>query len=282
MTQKKELGQFFTPKQIVDFMYDLVGFCPTWKVIDPACGEGVFLLSALQRGCATVCGIDIDKKAIEDCRSNLLGLEGSYHLFHQDGLVDIETDNLFLKTHYDLVIGNPPFNSSKYRIQDKTILRRFEWGEKEDKSDNGLQLVLFDEQVTLKKKKLRPSQAIEVLFLERFIQLAKQGGKVAIILPEGVFANTSARYVRDYLVENLTIKAIIGLPTDTFREFGTTAKTCILYLKNRKPQKDNHAFIAALDSLNNDLGERQLAKILEEFRKHENGDTVQLGMKEVR
>ncbi len=85
-TQKQKLGQFFTPKQIVDFMYDLVGFCPTWKVIDPACGEGVFLLSALQRGCATVCGIDIDQRAIEDCRNNLNGYEGSYHLFHQDEL----------------------------------------------------------------------------------------------------------------------------------------------------------------------------------------------------
>ena len=269
MTQKKKLGQFFTPKQIVDFMYDLVDFCPTWKVIDPACGEGVFLLGALERGCASVCGIDIDEKAIEDCRGNLNGYEGRYHLFQQDGLMDIETDNLFWKGHYNLVIGNPPFNSSKYRIQDKAILRRFEWGEKEDTSDNGLQLNLWDEQVSVKRRKLRPSQAIEALFLERFIQLAKPGGKVAIILPEGVFANTSARYVRDYLVENLTIKAIIGLPTDTFREFGTTAKTCILYLEKGKPWKGNSVFIAAVDSLNDDLGKHQLLRILEEFKKHE-------------
>jgi len=281
MPQRQKLGQFFTPKQIVDFMYDLVDFRPTWKVIDPACGEGVFILSALERVCATVCGIDIDKKAIEDCHLNLNDYEGRYHLFHQDGLVEIETDNLFLKTYYDLVIGNPPFNSSKYRIQDKSILSRFEWGEKEETSESGLQLNLFDE-IPVKKKKLRSSQAMEVLFLERFIQFAKPGGKVAIILPEGVFANTSARYVRDYLVDNLTIKAIIGLPTDTFREFGTTAKTCILYLENKRPRKGNQVFVAAVDSLNDDSGERQLAKILDEFRKHENRDTVQLGMEGVR
>lgn len=263
MTQKKELGQFFTPKKIVDFMYDLVSLCPTWKVIDPACGEGTFLLGALERGCVNVCGIDIDSKAIEDCHDNLNGYEGKYYLFQQDGLVDIETDNLFWKGDYDLVIGNPPFNSSKYRIQDKAILRRFEWGIKEDTSG---QLDLFNEQATVKEKELRPSQAIEVLFLERFIQLAKPGGKVAIILPEGIFANTSTRYVRDYLVEDLTIKAIIGLPTDTFREFGTTAKTCILYLENRKPQKDNRVFIASVDSLNSKKGGRQLAKIRNEFR----------------
>jgi len=255
-----------------------VGFCPLWKVIDPACGEGAFLLGGLQRGCAGLCGIDIDRNAIKHCHNRLNGHEGKYHLFLQDGLIDIETDDLFWTTHYDLVIGNPPFNSSKYRIQDKTILRRFGWGEKEDDSGDDLQLSLFGEHISVRKTKLRPSQAIEILFLERFIQLAKPGGTIAIILPDGVFANANTLYVRNHLVDEFTIKALVGLPTDTFREHGTNAKTCILYLEKRKPEKNNSVFIATVDSLNGDLGNHQLARILKEFRKHSGADTDQLNM----
>ena len=112
MTHRKMLGQFFTPKIIVDFMYNLSGISPLNKVIDPSCGEGIFIIGALESGCGTIVGIDINEKTIEDCRTNLEQYKGRYHLFCQDGLKEIETDNGFWKGYYDLVIGNPPFNSS--------------------------------------------------------------------------------------------------------------------------------------------------------------------------
>ncbi len=241
--QKRHLSQFFTPRAVVEFMFDLVVFDPLWKVMDPACGDGAFLREALRRGASAVAGVDIDPEAIEAAQENLQEFEGRFRTFCQDGLMEIAGDSGFWKEHYDLVIGNPPFASSKWRVRDKDTLRRFTLAQFEDEKQ-ALQLPLLGE--SLRPVKTRVSQVIEVLFLERFIQLARPGGKVAIILPEGVFANNNLRYVREWLVENFTIQAVIGLPRDTFRSTGTTAKTVILYLEKHKPPEGHQALLAEL------------------------------------
>ena len=123
--QKRHLSQFFTPQAVVEFMFDLVGFNPLWKVMDPACGDGIFLKEALKRGALAVAGMDIDADAIKAAQDNLRGFEGRFRLFCQDGLAEIECENGFWKEHYDLVIGNPPFASSKYRVREKRILQHF-------------------------------------------------------------------------------------------------------------------------------------------------------------
>jgi len=245
--QKRHLSQFFTPQAVVEFMFDLVGFAPLWKVMDPACGDGAFLKEALRRGAAAVAGVDIDPEAIESARENLQVFDGRYRLFCQDGLADIESESGFWKEHYDLVIGNPPFASSKWRVRDKEILRHFTLAHTEDER-NTLQLPLLGE--SIRPVKTRLSQVIEVLFLERFIQLARPGGKVAIILPEGVFANSNLRYVREWLVESFTIRAVIGLPRETFKDMRTTAKTAILYLEKQKPPDGHQVVLAELGQIN--------------------------------
>jgi type I restriction enzyme M protein len=245
---KKRLGQYFTPPAIVDFMYDLVGFDPLWKVIDPACGEGVFLLKALERGGAMVVGVDIDPAAIERARA-LLGRRGErVRLFCQDGLADLQTENAFWRGHYDLVIGNPPFAASQYRVRDPQVLQRFEVAH-EDLPDQGTTLNLFGEDVTLRRRRKKASQVIEVLFLERFVQLAKPGGKVAIILPEGVFANSNLRPVRAWLIKNFTVQVVVALPRETFKATGTNAKTSLLYLEKSPPPPGHRVLLAEVSQV---------------------------------
>jgi len=239
--QKRHLSQFFTPEVVVQFMFDLLGFDPLWKVMDPACGDGVFLKEALKRGASAVAGIDIDSEAIKTAQENLHEFGSRLRLFCQNGLTDIGGDSGFWKQHYDLVIGNPPFASSKWRVRDKETLRQFALAHTEDER-NSLQLPLLGESV--RPVKTRASQVIEVLFLERFIQLARPGGKVASILPEGIFANSNLCYVREWLVENFTIHAVIGLPRETFKDMGTTAKTAILYLEKQKPAEAHQVVLA--------------------------------------
>jgi hypothetical protein len=62
---QRQLGQYWTPEVLVDFMLDIAQFQPDWKVIDPACGEGVFLKRALERGAQQLVGIDIDPETLE-------------------------------------------------------------------------------------------------------------------------------------------------------------------------------------------------------------------------
>jgi len=89
-----------------------------------------------------------------------------------------------------------------------------------------------------------------VLFIDRCLQLLKPGGRLFIILPDGILCNSGDRYVREYIMGKkdeqtgqflggkAIVKAVISLPSDTFKLSGTGAKTSVLYLQKRKARKD--------------------------------------------
>src|SRR5205823_10237623 len=78
-----------------------------------------------------------------------------------------------------------------------------------------------------------------VLFLDRCLQLLKPGGRLLIILPEGVLCNSGERYVREYLMGKALVKAVISLPADCFKLSGTGARTSIVYLQKRQARRDD-------------------------------------------
>ncbi|MCS6790756.1 MAG: N-6 DNA methylase [Bacteroidia bacterium] len=225
----KSLRQYWTPPLIADMMLEMVGYEPDWKVIDPACGEGVFLEAAARRGGTLIAGIDIDPNALEKARQNLAPYDITPRLYHQNGLLPIQDPNGFWQGEYDLVIGNPPFAARGYRVDEPEVLSRFTLSREPlpDTTDS-----LFPELPAYRKK---PSVPIEVLFLERAIQLAKWNGKVALILPAGIFAGKSFMYVREWFLFNFFVIAIIELPDYIFHEEVTHARTMILYLIKRPP-----------------------------------------------
>ena len=197
----KVLGQFWTPQEVANF---IVSFASkyiennTGIGCDPACGDGVFLRSLKKKGFEPF-GVDIDP-AIEECLDEDL----KQYVKIANGL-ELEEENKF-----DIVVGNPPFSSKYGRVMDSTILKNFDLG------------------------KGRKSQAIEILFLEKFIKLCKQGGIIGIILPHGIFSSITLSYVRDYVRKHLTIIAVFSLPRNIFRNGKTTSKTCILIGKKTK------------------------------------------------
>jgi len=101
--------------------------------------------------------------------------------------------------------------------------------------------------------KMAHGMPIEILFLERFIQLAKPGGWIAIIIPDGILTNSNSHYVREFITDKAKVEAIISLPRDAFKNVGTSAKTSILFLQKYKDQeerqKDYPVFLASIDSL---------------------------------
>jgi type I restriction enzyme M protein len=249
----KTLGQFWTPPAIAEFMLEIVKFDPLWKVIDPACGEGIFLLKAAERGGSMLVGVDIDPEAIERAKKLLQPYRERVRLYCQDGLEEIADENSFWRGNFDLVIGNPPFAATGYRVRDPKVLARFELAKvpvEEETYEIEGQGRLF--QLTVQRKRQQPSQAIEVLFLERFIQLCKPGGRICIILPHGVFANSNLKHVRAWILANFTIRAIISLPRDTFKAVGTTAKTGILVLEKKKPKSRYFVRMAEIEQVQPD------------------------------
>ena len=95
---------------------------------------------------------------------------------------------------------------------------------------------------------------IEILFLERFIQLAKPGGWIAIIIPDGILTNSNSHYVREFIADRAKVEAIVSLPRDAFKNVGTSAKTSILFLQKYKDQGEKRnlnypVFLASVESL---------------------------------
>lgn len=90
-----------------------------------------------------------------------------------------------------------------------------------------------------------------VLFIDRCLQLLKPGGRLLIVLPDGVLCNSGDRYVREYIMGTkdeatgafhggkAIVKAVISLPADAFKLSGTGAKTSVLYLQKRHARKDD-------------------------------------------
>ncbi|MCJ7496726.1 MAG: SAM-dependent methyltransferase [candidate division Zixibacteria bacterium] len=325
--KKKDWGQYFTPPEVVDFMYRMVKiFLPKrtsryLKVIDPACGEGVFLKYAFENKITTrvnLFGCDIDPKVENEWKR--FDIYGKLHLFILDGLLDDE-ENGIKKNSFDLVMGNPPYGGTGLAelgrllkvkeapsiIRDQKIINLF--GEEEtlvEKRKVGYEIdlkpdlfskreeteliklanSLYYEYESWKKEpvnieteenkeqisfenmqKVEPGKKrteyilkmydrirrdknlllsskdikklmtfpIEILFTERFLQLAKPGGLIAIILPDGIYTNSQTQYFRDWLLQKGNPLTLVSLPRKVFTSVGANAKTTILFMKKRIP-----------------------------------------------
>lgn len=229
-------GQFFTPRSVVRAMVEILAPGRDMYVIDPACGTGGFLSAVLDRWKrdgvrGTTIGIDKD--------SDLALLASALSTIHaESGNVDVHNANsLELETFpsiglklgsFDIVLTNPPFGS-KIGITDRKILQQFALGhvwEQEEKKGKWTKLAL-----------VRSVQDPQTLFIELCVRLLKPGGRMGIILPEGLFGNTGTGYVWDYLRQEGSIEGLIDCPRTTFQP-GTDTKTNILLFTRKAEELD--------------------------------------------
>lgn len=204
--REKVYGQFFTPPTLADFIvkFALRFLDKRERAVDPACGDGVFLASLLNAGFSEVWGVDVDPHVLRLIPANV---RSNAKIVTADALARGGPPSVGVSENYfDLVVGNPPFSAKYGRVCDTRLLY-YELG------------------------RGRPSQAIEVLFLERFIQLAREAGVVGIILPEGVLASRSMMDVRRFILR-YKVLAVVSLPRGVFRgSLSTSSKTYALFLK---------------------------------------------------
>jgi len=238
--EKDGRGQFFTPEPVIDFCVAMMQPKPNEKIIDPACGSGGFLMSALkylQKNNADLItkdivsnnlfGLDINKSIARIAKMKLLlEVNGKTNVLCTNSLEDLDNLKLSL-THsdgFDLILANPPFGA---KITNTSTLSKFDLGYKWSNHNNEYH----------KTKSVYPNQNAEVLFIERCLQLLKEGGRMAIVLPNGNFENPSLEYLRYYIKLKAKILAIVNLPEETFIPFGTGVKTSLLFLEKETPNK---------------------------------------------
>lgn len=256
-----EKGEFFTPREIVKMAVKLVDPKPGQTIVDPACGSGGFLIYCLERiwelmredkkyrGMSEPDLQEQKRRLAEqsffgiDKETDLVKIAKAYMAIIGDGKSGIVSDNtlhppeeynprakeLFVDENnnlkqFDVVMTNPPFGSKIKVLKDDA--KNFSLGHVWKKDGNG-----FIE--TKKEKETEP----QVLFVERCLQMLKDGGRLAIVLPETYFHAPKVRYVLDYLLRGNNVLAVIDLPHNTFRPY-CNAKTLLMVLEKGRPQQD--------------------------------------------
>ena len=236
--EKDARGQFFTPEPVIDFCVEMMQPKPNEKIIDPACGSGGFLMSALkylQKNYSeldtktivseNIYGADINKSIARIAKMKLLlEANGKTNVLCTNTLEDLDSLKLSLSNTigFDLVLANPPFGA---KITNTSTLSKFDLGHKWAHHSNEYH----------KTKSVYPNQNAEILFIERCLQLLNEGGRLAIVLPNGNFENPSLEYLRYYIKLKAKILAIVNLPDETFIPFGTGVKTSLLFLQKDTP-----------------------------------------------
>lgn len=124
------------------------------------------------------------------------------------------------------------------------------------------------------KGKLKDKEAPQILFIERCLQLLKDGGRMAIVLPDGIYGNESLGYIRNWLLKQGRIVAVIDVPLETFMP-NTSTKTSIMIfqkLEKNKIPDDYPVFMAVAETCGHDRRgnikeDDDISRIPDEFKK---------------
>lgn len=235
-TEKADRGQFFTPEPVINFCVEFLQPQPHEKIIDPTCGSGGFLFSAYQYLLdnfqvskqdiiPNLFGIDINKTIVKIAKMKLLlECNTNLNIIAQNSLEDLDELALSfgqpIENQMDIVLANPPFGTLG-KITNEKLLRKYELGYKWQGENYNYH----------KTKTLHTGQTPEILFIERCLQLLKESGRMAIVLPNGMFENPSLEYLRIFIKQKARVLAVVNLPQETFIPFGTGVKTSILFLQ---------------------------------------------------
>lgn len=265
---KGKKGQYFTPRHVVKMCVKMMNPKENEYIIDPACGSGGFILHTMycvwdnvlkteaakeNYAAKYLFGLDFDDNMRRISQAlMLIAGDGKHHIFKRNSLDsrdwqgnesedarvalrpllthfadssdDKQNQTTYRHLNFDILLTNPPFAGEN---PDSGLLRQYELGKKDGKLKNNVER--------------------HILFIERVLDMIRPGGRLAIVLPQGVLNNTNMEYVRQYLFDKARILAVIGLHGNTFKPH-TGTKTSVLFLQKwsekEKSLKDYPIFMA--------------------------------------
>jgi type I restriction enzyme M protein len=234
-------GQYFTPRHVVELCVRMLRPRQAESMLDPGCGSGGFLVHVLEYvreaeglqgaalrdyGSAKLWGFDLDGRAVRVAKALML-LAG-------DGEANIVRLNSLLRP--DMEAGRPD-DPSALTIEEECRSRQREAG--------GFDIILTNppfagevrerhilDGYSVSQGKARVER--DVLFLERCVKLLRPGGRMGIVLPHNKFAGTGFRTVREWLLREARVDAVVGLGRNTFHPH-THQKASVLFVQRRLP-----------------------------------------------
>ena len=340
-TFRGELGQFFTPRTIVEFMVSVLDPQEGEYICDPCCGSGGFLIRAFEyvreqieseleqrkeevkkqlipenyddlnpkeqeaidakvsdafakmnfevdinnakgrlRSLSFDCiyGTDANPRMARTAKMNMI-MHGDGHggVHHHDGLLNV---NGIWDGRFDVILTNPPFGarvdkdikiSEADKFTDEAKIKAYvkRYGEEYltalRQVNDHIGESLLDQFGVGKMSGLT-----EVLFIDRCLNLLKPGGRLGIVLPEGLLNNTNLQNVREYFESRAKILLIVSIPQDVFMAAGATVKPSLMFFKRFTEEEQaqyngikvkafaevQDKYIEELTSIENDLAKR--------------------------
>jgi type I restriction enzyme M protein len=284
-------GEFFTPRNACRMAVRMINPQPHERILDPACGTGGFLVTAMnyvmqqlesqevakrvypdrpskleleefyrrrtEYLTQQVIGLDLNPNLVRAAKMNMvMNNDGSGALFQCNSLEHPHRWPEDARSHaaldsFDVVFTNPPFGTN-ITIDDPRILRQYDLGASwEDKGDDGSEIRLDAKG----ERVLQSSQSPEILFLERCLQFLKPGtGRMAIVLPNGILNNPGLKYIRHWLFRSAQILAVVDMQRDLFQPKNDT-QTSMVLLRRRAVGETAHdypVFMAVTDKIGHD------------------------------
>ncbi|MEE1946931.1 N-6 DNA methylase [Pedobacter sp. KR3-3] len=302
-TFRGELGQFFTPRTIVEFMTEVLDPQEGERICDPCSGSGGFLINAfeyvrenikqdieqqkekikqqffdekylkasdkekektealvdkifkqlneelnldndksriyhLSHKC--IFGTDANPRMARVSKMNMI-MHGDGHggVHHNDGLLDV---NGIFEERFDVILTNPPFGArvdKELKITEEDSLKNKphyqDWlalYPNYEKIINAREKDIKDKKKIVDKYDVgKISTLTEIMFMERNIRLLRKGGRLAVVLPEGVLNTSNLQKARDYFEGRAKLVLITSIPQDVFIASGATVKPSLVFLK---------------------------------------------------
>jgi type I restriction enzyme M protein len=302
-TFRGEIGQFFTPRTIVEFMVRLLAPREGDAVCDPASGSGRFLIRffelvreqiladvdrqyqafvaeldrknhseakraellrakydelqatidqrkegsrlwTLANRC--ISGCDANDRMARTSKMNMIMHGDGHGGVHHNGFINV---NGIFESRFDIILTNPPFGAN---VEPSDLITEADVKTTPDAKRRYAEQygpLYQDAQARVEAAKGKPIASLfdlpkrgeegkklgkvktEILFIERYLALLKPGGRLGIVLPEGIFNNPSLAYVREFCEDRARILAVVSLPQETFNSSGASVKASLLFLE---------------------------------------------------
>jgi type I restriction enzyme M protein len=265
----KKGGEFYTPAEVSTLLAKLVAPKENDRVYDPACGSGSLLLKAAKEvpdKKVSVYGQESNSSTYNLCRMNMF-LHGvnDAHIEWGDTLANplhLEHDDLM---KFDVIVSNPPFSLDKwakgFESHDTTI------------TEDGKRKDTFKMEASLDPYNrfeygVPPKSIGDYAFIQHMLKSLAEDGRMAVVLPHGaLFRGASEGIIRQRILENNLIDAVIGLPENLF--YGVSIPATIVVFKKNREHKDV-LFIEASREYEkgknqNRLTDNNIQKILETY-----------------
>lgn len=329
-TFRGEIGQFFTPRPLVNFMVDFLHPKYSEVICDPASGSGGFLIKCFENmrnqieleaqeeynsyvselnetdeikkanllkekqkeiyekylnqenpnsklwflSWRSIYGTDANERMARTSKMNMI-MHGDGHggIHHNDGLYDV---NGVFEGRFNVILTNPPFGASvekddKIQFEDNVFdLETKKYYEKTygDTYKNAVSMWESRHGESIGKYYdivNSDTGKTEVFFLERCLNLLADGGRMGIVLPEGILNNPSLQKVREFCEGRAKILAIISVPQEVFVSSKASVKTSIVFMQKFTEEDKKKYEEAKLKAENNVLKQENLQKLQEEI-----------------